>query len=407
MMRESALTVTADHPSPIWRAAAVVICAVIGGLSFVNSVVNITKDTNPATALRFSPDSAAALSSQADVLLAKVDIQKPDILSGLGLTRQSLIGQAINSRALRQLGFIADTKGDIVQARRLMILSTRVSRRDLAAQLWLIEDGVRSGDIGSTLSHYDMALRTNGDSAKILFPILSAALVDDTVQAAFAPYIKANPIWLQSFLGYAIGVGDQPAAIATTVQKAGGLPDQAQFDLLKTQLLQQLITKGAFDQAAQYYLSLKRSQRDLLQSTRFEKSSVDQAFAPISWQLLNSAGIDAAFESVEGGFNQQLHVSASSGERAVIVRKLLYLPQGAYQFSQQLKPIRYANGAMAHWLLNCISGTSSRGIWQSNVNGAALVIPQNCNTQSLELVVAGGADQAGAELVISLVTIKP
>jgi hypothetical protein len=407
MMQESARPGITDYPSPIWRTATALICTVIGGLSFVNSVANITKDANPGAALRFSPNSAAALSAQADILLAKVDIQGPDILSASPLMRQSLIGQAINPRALRQLGFVADTKGDTAQARRLMVLSTRASRRDLGAQLWLIEDGVRSGDIASTLLHYDTALRTNGDSAKILFPILSAALVDDTVQAAFAPYVKTNPIWLQSFLGYAIGAGDQPTAIATTISKAGGLPDQTQFDLLKTQLLQQLITKGAFDQAAQYYLSLKRSQRDLLQSTRFEKSSVDQAFAPISWQLLSSAGIDAVFEPIGGGSNQQLHVSASSGERAVIVRKLLYMPQGAYQFSQQLKPIRYANGAIAYWLLSCISGTSPRGIWQSNINGATLVIPQNCKTQSLELVVAGGADQAGAELIISSVTIKP
>lgn len=384
----------------------VLICATIGVLSFVNSVVNITKDSNPKAALRFSSGNAAALSAEADVLLAKADTQRRDILIGFDLTRQSLIGQAINPRALRQFGFVADTKGDVAQARRLMILSTRASRRDLGAQLWLIEDGVRSGDIASTLSHYDTALRTNGESAKILFPILSTALSDETVQIAFAPYIKVSPNWLPSFLGYAIGTGGQPASIANTIMRGGGLPDKVQFIQLNTQILQQLITNGAFNEAAQYYLSLKAAQPDLLRSTRFEKSAVDQAYAPISWQILNSAGIDAAFEPVGRGSAHQLHVIASSGERAVVVRKLLYLPQDEYQFSQQLKLTRDANGATASWLMSCVSGTSSRGIWESKGNQTALVIPAGCQTQLLELIVAGGADQAGAELIISSVTIK-
>lgn len=405
-MRAHGLAITAENPSRIWRAMTVLVCVAIGGLSFVNTVVNITRDANPEVALRLFPKSAAALSTQADVLLAKTDTQNPDIFSGFDLTRQSLIGQAINPRALRQLGFIADAKGDVAQARRLMILSTRASRRDLGAQLWLIEDGVRSEDIASTLSHYDTALRTNGESAKILFPILSAALVDETVQVAFAPYIKANPSWLPSFLGYGIGTGDQPVTIAATILRVGGLPDNAQFAMLNTQILQQLITKSAFSQAALYYLSLKGAQPDLLRSTRFEKSSVDQAFAPISWQLLYSAGIEAGFESVGSGSSQQLHVIAGSGERAVVLRKLLYLPQGAYQFSQKLKLIRYTNGAAASWLMSCVSGPNPRGIWQSNANKAVIVIPQNCQTQVLDLVVEGGADQAGAEFVILSVTIK-
>jgi hypothetical protein len=406
MTRLRALAVTSQSHPLTWRVAIVLGCVAIAGFSFVNSVVNITKDSNPEAALRFSSKNAAALSAQVDVSLAQTGTQKPDILSGFSLTRQSLIDQAINPRALRQFGFVAETNGNLALARKLMILSTRASRRDLGAQIWLIEDGVRSGDIALTLSHYDIALRMNGESAKILFPILSEALVDETVQAAFVPYIKANPSWLPSFLGYGIGAGDQPVAIATTISRAGGLPDKAQFDLLNTQMLQQLITKGAFNEAARYYLTLKGAQPSLLRSTRFEKSSVDQAFAPISWQLLNSAGIDAAFELVGNDLAQQLHVIAGSGERAIVVRKLLYLSQGAYQFSQTFKPIRYANGAAASWLLSCVSGTNTRALWQSNVNQAALIIPQNCQNQLLELVVEGGSDQAGAELVISSVTIK-
>jgi hypothetical protein len=399
-MVQNSTSLDSNYPRLVWRFLAVFLCAAIAWTTGVGTVVNITSDSNPKVALGLSSNEPNALMAKVDAALSKTNAGQRALLGSSGDVKTALLGQAISPRGLRQLALIADAKGKMAEARALMALSTKLSRRDFVAQLWLIEDGVRSDDIVSTMKHYDVALRTSAESAAILHPILSAALVDDDVQRAFAPYLQSNPPWLGSFLSFAINGGSPPIAMAQTILRGGGIPSDVNYRPFHGQLLQQLAAKGAFTEAFQYYARLDGAFQRLPISTAFEKATIDPEFAPLTWQLQSTPGIEALFESIGKSGAQQLHVIANSGERAPAVRKLMGLSPGAYRFSQTIKRVRFSNGAAAYWQLLCLQGSGLLPTWRSDIDGTQTVISAACKGQYLEFVVAGGSDQDGAEVIV-------
>ena len=388
-----------------WRALVIIVCATLAWGAAVSAIVNITSDSNPAFALRLAPADPNALAAWVDASLSKANVDQRALVSKSSDVEKSLRGQA-NAKAIRQLALIADAKGKTADARALMKLSAKLSRRDFVTQLWLIEDGVRADDIASTMAHYDVALRTSAESAAILHPILSSALVDETVQRAFTPYLRTNPPWLGSFLSFAINAGSSPVAIAETILKGGRLPDTVGYRALETQLLQQLAAKAAFPEAFRYYASLAGADARVVTSTAFGKSEMVAEHLPLTWQTLSSPGIDAIFEASAKGRARQLHVIVSSGERAPALRKLMGLAPGLYRFSQKMTPVRLANGASAYWQLLCYQNTAFVPIWRSDINTAEISIPANCKAQYIEYIVAGGSDQDGAEVIVSAVSLS-
>lgn len=393
-----------------WRVLIIIISAVTAWGAAVSAAVSVTSDSNPAFALQLAPADPNALAARVDASLSKDNVDRRALISKSSDVTKSLRGQAVNAKAVRQLALIADAKGKTANARALMKLSAKLSRRDFVTQLWLIEDGVRADDIASTMAHYDVALRTSAESAAILHPILSSALVDETVQRAFTPYLRTNPPWLGSFLSFAINAGSSPVAITETVLRGGGLPDTVGYRALQTQLLQQLAAKAAFPEAFRYYVSLAGADARVVTSTAFGKAEMIAEHLPLTWQTLSSPGVDAIFEASAKGSARQLHVIVSSGERAPALRKLMGLAPGVYRFSQKMTPVRLANGASAYWQLLCYQNTAFVTIWRSDVNKADISIPANCKAQYIEYVVAGGSDQDGAEVIVngvSLSKIKP
>lgn len=390
----------------VWRALVVIVCAAAAWGSCLSAIVNITADSNPAFALQLMSKDPTALAAEVDTNLSEPGIDRRALLSKSRGAMMSVSGQAINARGVRQLALFADVKGKTDAARALMKVSAKLSRRDFAAQLWLIEDGVRADDIVSTMAHYDVALRVSAESPAILHPILNAALADETVQRAFVPYLRTNPPWLGSFLSFAIASGSSSTAVAETVMKAGRLPDTAGYRALNTQLLQQLAAKGAFVEMFRYYGRLRGADQRVITSTAFDALNTTQEYVPITWQTLSSPGIDAIFEAPESSGKRQLRVIASSGERAPALRKLLGLSPGVYRFSQKTVPVRLANGASAYWQLLCLKNAALSPIWRSDIDTAEFVIPATCAGQYLEYVIAGGSDQDGAEVIVNAVSLS-
>jgi hypothetical protein len=389
-----------------WRALVIIVCATAACGAAVSAIVNITSDSNPAFALRLAPADPNALAAKVDASLSKANIDQRALISKSSDVAKSVRGQAVNAKAIRQLALIADAKGNTADARALMKLSAKLSRRDFVTQLWLIEDGVRADDIASTMAHYDVALRTSAESAAILHPILRSALVDETVQRAFTPYLRTNPPWLGSFLSFVINADGSPIAIAETILRGGRLPDAAGYRALETGLLQQLAAKGAFPEAFRYYASLAAADARVITSTAFGKAEMVAEHLPLTWQTLSSPGVDAIFEASAKGSARQLHVIVSSGERAPALRKLMGLASGIYRFSQKMIPVRLANGASAYWQLLCYQGTAFVPIWRSDINTAEISIPANCKAQYIEYIVAGGSDQDGAEVIVNAVSLS-
>lgn len=381
-------------------------------LSFVHAVANVTWQQNPDMALRFVPDHPLALSRKADELFAEK--QDPATLAKVeAMAKESLRGGALNPVAIRLLGYVADVRGDEKKARELMLLSHKVSRRDFGTQLWLIEDAVARNDKRQALYHYDIAMRTTPSSHALLFPTLIGALNDPEVRVGLAPYVKRAPEWLPAFLGQAIGTIENPANLADVLVKAGRLPDNDTYRSQSNLLLTQLAAKGRFPAFRQYYLSLRGSGAATFGSAALDKNSVNLRYPAAGWQIVDSPGIGGAFSEADKAGRHSLNAFAGSGERGELMRKYLFLKPGNYRFAAQYEAQDGAPDSDIRWELTCVSAKPPVSLWVSNQAVAKgrsgdvqdFAIGADCPSQMLQLQLAGGSGQLGAELTIRSVAV--
>jgi hypothetical protein len=397
----------------VWRVLVVVSCVLLAWLSFASAVVHIVRESNPTAALKLVANDPVALSGRAESALASATSSA--LVSGdvKNLVLESLRFQAINPRALRQLGFIADANGQSASAKRLIQLSERTSRREFGAQLWLIENGIQSDNIRATLVHYDIALRSGYDNGAILYPILASALDDREVQIAFARYINPASPWLGPFLSYAITQGQNPIALAATIMRGGGLPDGEGYRDFERQLLAQMAAKARYQDAREYYLSLANADPKVLVSIGFDAAVISDKFVPISWEVQNSPGVAAAFDGVKNNGRQRLNISAGSGEQGIVLRKLLFVAAGRYNITQNVKSKTLTGGAVATWEVKCLGTGTERVVWRADFGSSVgrqilppFDIPSDCTTQSVALIISGGSNQEGSEVVLTDVELR-
>ncbi|WP_430442945.1 hypothetical protein [Sphingorhabdus contaminans] len=402
---------------PLFWVKLVSIAAItctLAWLSFIHAVANITWQQNPDLALRFVPDHPLALSRKADELFAAK--QDPATLAKVeAMAKQSLRGGALNPVAIRLLGYVADARGDRKKAREFMLLSQKVSRRDFGTQLWLIEDAVARNDKKQALYHYDIAMRTTPSSFPLLFPTLTGALDDPEVRAGLAPYVKAAPEWLLSFLPHAIGTMENPSYLVDVLLKAGPLPDRPEYREQFNYLLLTLASKGQFSAFERYYASLPSVRPKALQTATMNKDTVNLRYAAAGWQLTENSAIGGAFSEADKRGAFTLSAFAGSGERGELMRKLLFFKPGSYRFAAQYDAQSSAPDSEIRWDLSCVSAKGNSGKWftsrtvQAGRSGdvQSFTLGADCPHQLLQLQLAGGSGQLGAEFVLRSVQITP
>jgi hypothetical protein len=401
--------VVSARTMPSLRGFAFCACAfVMASLACANAIKNIAITAKPELALRLPFNHSTAPAILADRLIAKSysSINSSEILH---LVKTSLTSQSINPRALRLLGFIAEAKGNEAKARKLITLSERSSRRELATQFWLIEDNIARGDLGGTIAHYDIAMRTRPESRSVLFPILAGALGEPSVRQSLAQRIQNNPPWLQGFVSHIINDGRQVDEFTSLLIASHGLPGDAAYRPLEQALLRQLLISQYFEEARRYYLTLDRSAANIISDARFTDASTDERFAPMTWQMTPSAEFGGVFEADAASHQRTARIFANSGARGVALARLLYLPSGVYFLSEKASFTKRSSGADAFWQLRCASKNSGRVLWagQGKESSASMiVVPIDCSAQTIELQVAGGSGQVGLEYLIESFDIK-
>lgn len=400
---------------PLFWVKLVVISAVtiwLAWLSFIHAVANVTWQQNPDMALRFVPDHPLALSRKADELFAEK--QDPATLAKVeAMAKQSLRGGALNPVAIRLLGYVADVRGDQERARELMLLSHKVSRRDFGTQLWLIEDAVARNDKKLALYHYDIAMRTTPESWSILFPTLTGALNDPEVRVGLVPYVRAAPGWLPPFLSEAIGNIENPANLADVLVKAGGLPDRDDYRSLSNALLGQLAGKGQFPAFRQYYLSLLGSEESTFEMASLSKDTVNLRYPAAGWQIVDNPVIGGTFSQADKDGRHSLTAFAGSGERGELMRKYLFLKPGNYRFVARYDAQDSAPDSDIRWELQCVAKAGNSSKWVANApvvkgrtsEAVEFTIGAECPYQLLQLQLAGGSGQLGAEFTLRSVDI--
>lgn len=381
-------------------------CLGLAALAALDATANVVRASNPGVAARVAPWDGLSPGVQADRLAAGAAGRRFPAQEVRALARASIADEPINPRAVRLLGYAADAGGDAAAARKLVSLAADLSRRDLWAQLWLIEDAVRKGDVNAALDHYDVALRVEPESGQLLFPVLTNALSDPALQTALARRIRANPPWLANFMSYAVTNQTDWPGLANAIQLAGGLQQTADFLPFETRLLDQLVTSGNWDSARRFYLSLPGARARSLADGGFSAETTAARFMPITWQAIGAPAYGASFQTTEQpGDPYVLRVYANAGERGVAARRLLFLPPGRYAIRERIQIVNPGTEAEHYWSVNC---AADKGKWRRIYSGsdadekrpAQFTVPTQCPAQLIEFNVAGGTDQDGVELLV-------
>lgn len=393
-----------------WRILLTFPIAGLATLAGVNAVVNATRVAAPDVALKVSPHDGGALASRANLQWAQAG-QAGKVMDQTKAAKAALKDAALLPAALRLAGYGADLTGNQKKAETLNLLATRVSRRESAAQLWLMEAAVARNDVKAVLARYDVVLRTNGGARDKLFPLLATALSDPEIRDAFVPYVRQAPNWLIPFASYAAVTSPTPDALSYALRQAGGLPKTEEARSLESGLLAQLLAKQKFAEARAFYLTLRGAVGQVTVSSALNAASIDSRFAPITWYLERGANIGA--ELGGGEKTRELRVFALSGESGLAANKYLYLSPGSYRFVPRYNVTVNSANARAFWAIRCMASVDAPVIYQYDMIRAAraaspteaFTVSSNCPVQRLDLNVAGGDDTGGLEMVVSQAAI--
>ena len=410
--RPAAALLMLEKPWRWWLAALALALSAsfLAAEAAVNALGQALRFSNPALAYRYIEQDGIASATFADQLL-KQGGQKADITAIERISKSSLRKEPINPTAFRLLGLASEAKSQTNAARAWLQLANRASRRDLGTQLWLIENAAKSGDLPGALQHYDIALRTSPQSNAVLFPILTAGIADAEIRTGLIPLIRAEPSWLFEFLNYAAQNTAAQGNLALLIADAGGLPDKPYFDDLGGRLLGALAVSNNPRSARRLFLSLRGASRANLATTGFNSANTEARFNPLTWEAVSTAGLGAVFD----GNGKGARVLVGSGERGVVLRRMMYLTPGNYVLTVDQSLIAAAPGTGQDWRMTCApvgTRTARDMIDDGDVKPAtpfttSVSIPRGCDSQVIELAVVGGTGQTDMEFMVQNISIDP
>lgn len=370
--------------------------------------------SNPELALRIAPSNPVALvhaAQQSIALGAAGGAGGPSIIRA---AERSIREQPLNAAAFRLYGLVRTANSDLDAIGAQVAMADRLSRRDLAAQLFLIEYAVRRNDIAAALRHYDTALRVEESSGALLYPVLTAAMSEPLIRQRFRPYLAARPPWLESFLRQAVSTSKNPAEIAALAMEAGGFPSSDEYSSLDTELLVALEAAEQFPALVRYYGSLDHADRSLLTTLAFTEANTRRSLAPVSWLPYAIEGIDSVFVTTAEG-QLELEAELDSGFAGPVARKLTALPAGIYRLSAAMRAEAFQPDDNIRWQIVCAkSGTETgRELLNQTVEMAArfafggqFTVPAGCPVQRIEIFGQTGFGIDAATVSIASPSLK-
>jgi hypothetical protein len=193
------------HPET--RRPALLTAVAATGLAIVISAVGLSdladRAGRPEIALRLFGARGAAAADLAATRQRQGDVTAPPVLA-----RQALAASLLHVEAIRVLGLADALRGNRVRAARLMALAGRGGWRDAPTQLWLVHQGLRSGDNAGAASRIDALLRLSVARPQ-LFAMIRRSLGNPPLRAALVERFASRPAWRAAFFQQA---GDTSAA---------------------------------------------------------------------------------------------------------------------------------------------------------------------------------------------------
>lgn len=372
--------------------------------SATDAVVNVVHSRLPSAALTIDGDDPVALVRDAQIRLTTGKRIEGGPSQIFEIARRSILELPLNAPALRLYGLVSSANSDLAGVRDQMALSDRMSRRDSASQLWLIEDAVARNDVAAALRHYDVALRINESSRALLYPVLTDALQEPIIRTRFLPYMTEQPPWLESFLRHAVSNSRDPRAVADLARQAGGFPQGDAYASLDTELLRRLVAEGYYEAAIAHFRRIPGADPATLASLQITPASTVEALKPISWEPYSIAGISPILVGSDNG-GIEIESDIDSGYVGPVARKLLALPPGRHALRAEMRGEGFGPGDTVVWSLSCGGEANlldqAEEIEREFSVSASFTVPASCPVQILTVSAKTGFNSGGATLVLA------
>ena len=311
---------------------------------------------SPAPA-RYAGDWQYRVMANDPVLIADPGHRGLDTAGLAQTARAALTASPYNAAALRQLGALADRTrpGNGWPYYRA---AETVTRRDLPAQVSLINQTIQRGDVGAVLTHFDRALRVYVNAYPELMPSLNAAAADPAVQPELVKF--AHSPWFAPFMAQLLRATPAPQDYMAFVRQVQSRLDAGAADRLTAQMLGQLMVLGRYDAARSWLAQVAPARGAALAQFGFTGAAIDPASGVLAWTFPEHSGMSAALASTG-----KLELTVDAGRSApVAVRTTLLLP-GRYVLRHTLAGTPGTTPARVSWQMACLAPGAGALAWHS------------------------------------------
>jgi hypothetical protein len=387
-----------------------VLAAVIVLLAMRNALISGLSMRAPDIAMTLSPYNATAVVARFDRSLVANDADQRRILTDVKSPTRSLTNAPLDPGAFRVLALAKSELGkNPDEVRRLMQASERLSRRDLAVQLWLIEDAVARNDPNAALVHYDRALSVHPDVSVLLFPVMAGALDAEQIIGALAPYLRAWRPWIPAFMEFAVNNAAEPRDVLLLLRRSAIRPTDPKIRPYERLLLAQLVVKGRYKEAHALAVAMAGTDARRLSQFDFSGVSADPDLQPFSWTLGMEGGIDARPTADSG-----LEISVSQSTKGVAASRVVYIQPGRHIFTWAVDIPNAPSGIGGSWAASCLSPKGNFGVWNQDIPDQAgtrryrsqIDVPDNCPALIMELAFNSVDSQFGATIKVRSVDLR-
>ena len=324
----------------------------------------------------------------------------------------SLKNNPLSRSSLRIIAMNADAAQNIPRARAAMALSSRTSRRDTLAQIWLLEKAAEQNDFDALLTHYDAAVTVTPELASVIHPILVATLEYDAARSALTPYIRRGARWMPSFLN----IASRDAAVGDLVDLLSNTSAFVGEEALR-QSINRILYRAAADGNWERVQSLMGAIWGDFDNTKFSITeprveNSDNRYGALSWSLTSNGEIRTEIQKTNPGILITLQPLARG---VVAARTLPVESPNTYTLTQRVD-YKGASGTRVNWVADCILPVTNerQRIWEQTIPPARqpvtyrseIEIPSNCYLMDLRLFGTGPEGQLPQTLSITDIALK-
>lgn len=319
------------------------------------AIGDLLNSIDPALAVVVDPTQTEARVAESRRLMDSNVSKVDEAAAG---ARDALSHNPLSPEALTLLGRASEQIGEKDRTSRLMTLATRINRRDLGSQLWLLNQELRGAQVNAALGRIDVLLRGQLDPViEQLAPALPPILLQEPYRLGYVKLLRTNPPWRPVWFVDLLRRAEDPSALNYLFAELQA-EDPGPTEQELTVFLNRLIEAGMFDEAHDAWLRtlpLERGEEaSLLYNSQFHYQLTN---LPFDWVIAPVPHAAIQVDSESG--RRVLNVEFPGGRvKFENVSHLLNLAPGVYRFEGRERSQDVQNEIGLRWRISCIGDTS-------------------------------------------------